>query len=199
MDKKILFCFKSYEDRRILSDSLNLPNEKLIQNRNVETRGHYTFMVFKRDESKLKQIKTSGNYSSVLIFDTSYDEEMLDNMFIIDCFETLELFLHVNFTPSSKFKIITHVFKKEEEDEEEMQFEGISLLKKHKKRKIKKHVKSVKFVKEDKCVSCLEEDTKIILVCGHQCFCKNCTLLWIDNSAYCPICRSEITLFIEIV
>ena len=47
----------------------------------------------------------------------------------------------------------------------------------------------------DQCIACMEPLSKQIvnlLVCKHNCLCKDCVLTYFENDHNCPICRTKI-------
>jgi len=80
-------------------------------------------------------------------------------------------------------------------------FTALDLAKKHKLTIVIEKIDKHTFLKlyntcDVKCSICYEEfsDIKIMLNCGHSCFCKKCSLL-ITN---CPFCKSKITAKYEL-
>ena len=51
----------------------------------------------------------------------------------------------------------------------------------------------------EKCVICLVEPKKFIIVpCGHQCLCQDCSLKVLAADSMCPICRGPVAQIMRV-
>ena len=46
--------------------------------------------------------------------------------------------------------------------------------------------------RQENCTICMHEIPIIMLECGHECFCEECSHDWLFTKSECPICKSKI-------
>lgn len=46
--------------------------------------------------------------------------------------------------------------------------------------------------RQESCTICMDSAPIIMLECGHECFCEECSHDWLFTKSECPICKSKI-------
>lgn len=131
--------------------------------------------------SYAKNVSYSSNKYAFYVFNQAeskqlqmnrYSEEFKDIINFDDLKNTCELenALNTMFSVETYYKLESRIFKRTT--------------------KVKKQTK-VKRLKMDICSICMDAESNIMLSCGHECMCTDCSEKWLEEKNECPVCRGD--------